>query len=163
MAGIRYASPITSRSTPSNMLNRPSNDFLRPDSTGIRFRRSRKSLYRASKRTSAWKKPEQRPSQSHGQPLQQVLGHHRVLLAARQGVRLIDDYLLFLVKPVAVAVRADVNFGRHNRVTASTDLILRGIANDATSAFFSFTKGWIKLCHTIRRLAEIPKPCKIES
>ena len=86
-----------------------------------------------------------------------------MLLAARQRVRLIDDYLLFLVKPIAVTVRADVNFSRHDRVTASTDLILRGVANDATGAFFSFTKGWIKLCHTVRTLTELPKPCKIES
>ena len=71
-----------------------------------------------------------------------------MLLTARQSVCLIDHQLLIVFKAIAVAVGTDVNLGSNDRITASTDFILRGIANNTAGSFFSFAKCWIKVSHT---------------
>lgn len=64
--------------------------------------------------------------------LHQILGHHGILLAVGEGFCLVDHELIVALEPIRMAVRANVDFVRHNRVATHADFIQSGVFDNAT-------------------------------
>ena len=77
---------------------------------------------------------------------EQIFGDHGMLFTARKRLGLLDDKVCVCLEAIAVAVRADVNFGRDNRVTSHADFILRRITDDTAR-----TLGAIENCRVFLR------------